>query len=125
MAMVRAGTAALAATFASLAGVTVLAIGIALVGSGRLDGVFLALLPLTAVACFEVIAPLSQAFALQDANEAAARRLSHAPAAASIASRGELTAMLVDEIGGIADLIVLDRASAHPPGARPDRKSVV
>lgn len=75
LAMVRATSNALAATFASLAGVTVLAIGIQLVGAGRLDPVFLALLPLTAVACFEVIAPLSQAFALQDANEAAARRL--------------------------------------------------
>jgi ATP-binding cassette, subfamily C, bacterial CydC len=75
LAMVRAATTALAAAFASLAGVTVLAIGIGLVGSGRLDGVYVALLPLTAVACFEVIAPLSQAFALQDANEAAARRL--------------------------------------------------
>ena len=54
---------------------TVLAIGIELVGAGRLDGVYLALLPLAAVASFEVIAPLAQAFALQDANEAAARRL--------------------------------------------------
>ena len=52
-----------------------LAIGVQLVGAGRLDGVYLAVLPLAAVACFEVIAPLSQAFALQDANEAAARRL--------------------------------------------------
>ena len=75
LAMVGAATTALAATFASLAGVTVLAIGIGLVGAGRLDGVYLALLPLAAVACFEVIAPLSQAFALQDANGAAARRL--------------------------------------------------
>ncbi len=75
LAMVRAATTALAATFASLAGVTVLAIGVQLVGAGRLDGVYLAVLPLAAIACFEVIAPLSQAFALQDANEAAARRL--------------------------------------------------
>ena len=75
LAMVRAATTALAALFASLAGVTVLAIGVQLVGAGRLDGVYLAVLPLAAVACFEVIAPLSQAFALQDANEAAARRL--------------------------------------------------
>ena len=42
---------------------------------GRLDGVYLALLPLVALASFEVIAPLAQAFALLDANEAAARRL--------------------------------------------------
>jgi ABC-type multidrug transport system fused ATPase/permease subunit len=39
------------------------------------DGVFLAVLPLTALAAFEVIGPLAQAISLQDANEAAARRL--------------------------------------------------
>ena len=60
---------------AGLAGVTVLAIGIELVGAGRLDPVFLALLPLAAVASFEVVGPLAQAVALQDANEAAAERL--------------------------------------------------
>ena len=43
---------------------TILAIGVQLVGAGRLDGVYLALLPLAAVASFEVIAPLAQAFAL-------------------------------------------------------------
>ncbi len=75
LAMVRAGTTALAATVASLAGVAVLVIGIGLVRAGQLDGVFLALLPLAAVACFEVIGPLAQAFTLEDANEAAARRL--------------------------------------------------
>ena len=69
------GDAALAATFASLAGVTVLAIGVGLVGAGRLDGVYLAVLPLVAVAAFEVIGPLAQGFGLLDANEAAARRL--------------------------------------------------
>ena len=75
LALVRGAAAALAATFASLASVTVLAIGVQLVGVGRLDGVYLAILPLVALASFEVIAPLSQAFGLLDANEAAARRL--------------------------------------------------
>ena len=75
LAVVRAGGAALAATFASLAAVTVLAIGVQLVGAGRLEGVYLALVPLVALASFEVIGPLAQAFQLQDANEAAARRL--------------------------------------------------
>ena len=75
LALVRSAAAALAATFASLASVTILAIGVQLVGAGRLDGVYLALLPLVALASFEVISPLSQAFALLDANEAAARRL--------------------------------------------------
>jgi ATP-binding cassette subfamily C protein CydC len=75
LALVRGGAAALAAAFASLAAVTVLAVGVELVGAGRLDGVYLALLPLVALASFEVIGPLAQAYQLQDANEAAARRL--------------------------------------------------
>jgi thiol reductant ABC exporter CydC subunit len=75
LAGVQAATNALAAVFAGLAGLAVLAVGVELVGLGRLDGVFLALLPLVAVACFEVSGPLSQAFALQEANAAAARRL--------------------------------------------------
>ena len=75
LALVRGAGGALAATLAGLAGVTVLALGIELVGAGRLDPVFLALLPLVAVASFEVVGPLAQAVALQDANEAAAERL--------------------------------------------------
>ena len=75
LARVRGWTAALAATFAGLAAVTVLGIGAALVHAGRVDGVFLAVIPLTALAAFEVIGPLAQAISLQDANEAAARRL--------------------------------------------------
>ena len=75
LAVVRAATTALAATFASLAGITVLAIGVGLVGDGRLDGVYLAVLPLVAVAAFEVIGPVAQGFGLLDANQAAAGRL--------------------------------------------------
>ena len=75
LAAVRGTAAALAATLAALAGVTVLAIGCGLVSDGRMDGVVLAVLPLVAVASFEVIGPLSQAIALEDANETAARRL--------------------------------------------------
>jgi thiol reductant ABC exporter CydC subunit len=75
LALVRSGSSALAATLASLAGVTVLALGVGLVSAGKLDGVFLALLPLAAVASFEVMGPLAQAVQLTDTNEAAARRL--------------------------------------------------
>jgi ABC-type multidrug transport system fused ATPase/permease subunit len=53
----------------------VLGIGAALVHAGRVDGVFLAVLPLTALTAFEVMGPLAQAISLQDANEAAAGRL--------------------------------------------------
>ena len=75
LASVRAAATALSAVLASLAGVTVLIIGSGLVAGGRLDGVYLAVLPLVAVAAFEVVPPLAQAIGLQDANEAAARRL--------------------------------------------------
>jgi ATP-binding cassette, subfamily C, bacterial CydC len=84
LAWIRGWTTALAATLAGLASVTVLGIGAALVDAGRIDGVFLAVLPLTALAAFEVIGPLAQAVSLQDANESAARRLfelTDAPAA--------------------------------------------
>jgi ATP-binding cassette, subfamily C, bacterial CydC len=75
LAHVRAGTAAMAAALATMAAVTVLAIGIQLTDVGRLDGIYLALLPLVALASFEIIPPLAQAFGLQEANRAAARRL--------------------------------------------------
>jgi ATP-binding cassette subfamily C protein CydC len=52
-----------------------LAIGIGLVEAGRLDPVFLAALPLVALASFEVIGPLAQAFGSWDTNKAAAERL--------------------------------------------------
>ena len=101
--LIRAGSAALAATFASLAGVTVLAIGTVLVASGRLDGVYLALLPLAAVASFEVIGPLAQAVQLIDTNETAARRLFE----------------LIDATPEVEDPPAGDMAGGRLPGAIP------
>jgi ATP-binding cassette, subfamily C, bacterial CydC len=75
LARVRAWTGALATVAAGLAAVTVLGIGAALVADGRIEGVWLAALPLAAVAAFEATGPLAQAVALQDANETAASRL--------------------------------------------------
>jgi ATP-binding cassette subfamily C protein CydC len=75
LASVRSAISAAAGTVAGLAAVAVLAVGAGLVATGRLDGVALAVLPLVAVASFEVIPPLSAAFGLQPINEAAARRL--------------------------------------------------
>ena len=75
LALVRSATSAVAGSLAGLAAVAVLAVGAGLVAAGRLDGVYLAILPLVAVASFEVIPPLAAAFGLQPANEAAARRL--------------------------------------------------
>ena len=75
LARVRAWAGALATVVAGLAAVTILGIGAGLVENGRLDGVWLAALPLAALATFEAMGPLAQALALQDANEAAAQRL--------------------------------------------------
>ncbi len=75
LALVRSATSAVSGTLAGLAAVAVLAFGVGLVATGRLDGVYLAILPLVALASFEVIPPLTAAFGLQPANAAAARRL--------------------------------------------------
>ena len=75
VAIVRSAASATSSMLAGLAGVTVLAIGIGLVEAGRLDPVFLAALPLVALASFEVVGPLAQAFGSWDTNKAAAERL--------------------------------------------------
>ena len=75
MARLRGMSNALAALFTGLAGLTVLALGIPLVTGGEIEGVFLALLPLTAIASFEAVTPLSLAWQQLEANRAAGRRL--------------------------------------------------
>ena len=65
----------LAALFTSLAALTVLALAIPLITGGQIDGVYLALLPLTAIASFEAVQPLSQAFQMLESSQADARRL--------------------------------------------------
>lgn len=75
LAMIRGLGNGLAALFTSLAGLTVLLLAIPLVTSGHIAGVYLALLPLTAIASFEAVQPLSQAFQLLESSQAAARRL--------------------------------------------------
>ena len=52
-----------------------MALAIPFVADGRIDGVYLALLPLAAIASFEAVQPLAQSAQLLDANETAARRL--------------------------------------------------
>jgi ATP-binding cassette subfamily C protein CydC len=75
LALLRGVSNALAALFTSLAGLTVLMLGISLVSGGQIDGVYLALLPLTAIASFEAVQPLSLAWQQLEANQAAGRRL--------------------------------------------------
>ncbi len=75
LAMIRGAANALVALFTGLAGITVLILAIPLVSGGVIEGVYLALLPLTAIAAFEATQPLSQAFQTLEAGRAAASRL--------------------------------------------------
>lgn len=75
LAVIRGMGNGLAALFTSLAALTVLALAIPLVTGGQIEGVYLALLPLTAIASFEAVQPLAQAFQMLESSQAAARRL--------------------------------------------------
>jgi ATP-binding cassette subfamily C protein CydC len=57
------------------AAIAILLLAIPLVNSGQIDGVFLALLPLAAMAAFEIVQPLSLAYEHLGASAAAADRL--------------------------------------------------
>ncbi len=74
-AMLRGVSNALAVLLTSLAALTVLWLAIPLVSSGQIEGVYLALLPLTAIASFEAVQPLSLALQQLEASQAAGRRL--------------------------------------------------
>lgn len=75
MAMLRGVSNALIGLFTTLAGLSVLLLGIPLVSAGEINGVFLALLPLTAIASFEAVQPLSLALQRLEANQTAGQRL--------------------------------------------------
>lgn len=75
LATLRGLSGALAAMLAGLAGVTVLFLAIPLVSGGKIEGVYLALLPLTAITAFEAVQPLSAALQQLEASQASAKRL--------------------------------------------------
>jgi ATP-binding cassette, subfamily C, bacterial CydC len=74
-AMLRGVSNALVVLLTSLAALTVLWLAIPLVNGGQIEGVYLALLPLTAIASFEAVQPLSVALQQLEASQAAGRRL--------------------------------------------------
>jgi ATP-binding cassette subfamily C protein CydC len=74
-AMLRGLSNALAVLFTSLAGFTVLWLAVPLVSGNQIEGVYLALLPLTAIASFEAVQPLALALQQLEASQAAGRRL--------------------------------------------------
>jgi ATP-binding cassette subfamily C protein CydC len=65
----------LAALFTGLCGLAVLVLAIPLVTGGQIDGVYLALLPLAAIASFEAAQPLANALGQTQASQEAAQRL--------------------------------------------------
>ncbi len=70
------GTASvLSGLLASLAGLVILVLAIPLVSDSQVEGVFLAALPLAAIAAFEAVQPLSRSLQLLDSTRASARRL--------------------------------------------------
>ncbi|MBE2225376.1 MAG: thiol reductant ABC exporter subunit CydC, partial [Anaerolineae bacterium] len=72
LAVWRGLSGALAVMLATLAGLTVLILAIPLVTGGQIQGVFLALLPLTAIVSFEAVQPLSTALQQLETSQAAA-----------------------------------------------------
>lgn len=97
LALIRGMGNGLAALFTSLAGLTVLFLAIPLVTSGQIEGVYLALLPLTAIASFEAVQPLAHAMQLLESSQAAAKRIFELidaePAVAEPAVPAELAAV--------------------------------
>ncbi len=75
LALVRGMSAGLAALLTTLAGITLLGLAIPLVTGGELEGVFLAVIPLAAIASFEAVQPLMQSMQLYDSTTAAGARL--------------------------------------------------
>jgi ATP-binding cassette, subfamily C, bacterial CydC len=75
VARVRGLAIALGGFFAGAAALTVLMLAIPLVHGGRIDGVFLAVLPLAAIACFEAVQPLGAAVQELERSKASAARL--------------------------------------------------
>jgi ABC-type transport system involved in cytochrome bd biosynthesis fused ATPase/permease subunit len=66
---------ALGGLVAALAGLCMLLLAIPLVTSGEMEGVFLAALPLAAIAAFEAVQPLARSLQLLDTTRGSARRL--------------------------------------------------
>ncbi len=75
LATIRGLGAGLAVLLTGLCAVAILIVAIPLVRSGRLDGVYLALLPLAAIAAFEAVQPLGLSLQLAETSRAAAGRL--------------------------------------------------
>jgi thiol reductant ABC exporter CydC subunit len=75
LAMVRGIGSGVAALLTTLCAAAVLAVAIPVVSGGGMEGVYLAVVPLAAIAAFEAVAPLSTTVQVLDASRAAGERL--------------------------------------------------
>jgi ATP-binding cassette subfamily C protein CydC len=75
LALIRGIGISLGTLLTGLAGLTVLWLAIPLVATGKISGVYLALLPLSAIASFEAVQPLAVALQNLEASGSAARRI--------------------------------------------------
>lgn len=75
LALVRGLANGLTALFIGLAGLTTLWLAIPMVTGGEIEGVFLALIPLAAIASFEAVTPLSLSLQYLESSKAAGERL--------------------------------------------------
>jgi thiol reductant ABC exporter CydC subunit len=75
LAIVRGIGLGLAALLTTLCAAAVLAVAIPVVDSGHMEGVYLAVVPLAAIAAFEAVAPLATSVQVLDASRAAGDRL--------------------------------------------------
>ena len=75
LALLRGLGVAVSSLQTGLCAVVVLALAVGLVVDGRTDGVYLALLPLAALAAFEAVQPLAASFQVAGSTQAAAARL--------------------------------------------------
>jgi thiol reductant ABC exporter CydC subunit len=75
LARIRGLSSGLGVLFTGLAAITVLGLAAPLVYAGQIEGVFLALLPLTALAAFEAVQPLSQSLQWLAVSQSAAARI--------------------------------------------------
>ncbi|MCO5196905.1 MAG: thiol reductant ABC exporter subunit CydC [Anaerolineae bacterium] len=114
LALVRGLGNGLAVLFTGLAGLTVLWLGIPLVTGGAMAGVYLALLPLTAVAAFEAVQPLAQAWQVSAESKSAAQRLFELIDAPPPVRDPEEAAPLPDAFGLEIDNLSFRYASDQP-----------
>jgi ATP-binding cassette subfamily C protein CydC len=124
-ALLRGASTALGALLASLTAVSVLWLGIPLVTGGDINGVYLALLPLTAIASFEAVQPLPAALQQLEASHAASRRIfdlidarpeiTEPTKPTSLPARLDISVSNLSFQYGASETLALDSISFHLP----------